>query len=223
MEQNDTPTLDANIIEQLTRESDRLLMLYTDTQNGIQTVFNFYLTFVTAIVGGLIVIFQAGNLEADARDLIICGLLFFAVIASTVYLSAISGRYAHAGRYAQAIDDLRRVLLRPVAHYLPLNYDTFMSNPGRQLHGRAAWSYWLLPTGTYQMFISLASGIALAVMILVLASSGGALGRGLPAAVLVALLTSIIFNVYSRLVMRRFTGRVNIYVGDDSPAWATRL
>jgi hypothetical protein len=61
-------------------------------------------------------------------------------------------------------------------------------------------------------------------MVAIFGASGGADAAVLVlAAFLVFVLSFTVLNTYSRQVIARFSGRVNIYLGDDSPAWASRM
>lgn len=211
---------DSASVEFLNKECERMMTLYTQTQANIQNVFNFYLTFVSAVIGGIVFIVQSSD---DVAPLLLGGILFFAVVVGSVYLSALSGRYAHAARYAHAVDEIRRYLIKQQNISLPSVYDHFREPHDRALQGRAAWIYWLIPSGTFQMFISIvnsaATGAVVGVVFLAADASGG---RTLFAITLVFLITLTIFNAYSRLVIQRFSEGVHVYVLGDSPAWAAR-
>ncbi|MDX1992850.1 MAG: hypothetical protein SF029_10690 [bacterium] len=219
-----SPTPDTGLSESaaafLTQECDRMLNLYTQAQGNAQNVFNFYLTFVTTVIGAIIVIAQAAPGNAAWT---LAGVLFFAVIVGSVYLSALSGRYAHAYRYARAVDELRRFLIQRLNVPVPAGYQPFLSGGNRAAQGRAAWFYWLFPTGTYQMFIAVVNSTALAAaagLIFVQADAAGA--RQIVAMVLVFVLTLSVSNIYSHLVIQRFAGRLGVDLWNDSPAWASR-
>lgn len=210
----------------LTQECERMVSLYQQAQDGIQTVFNFYLTFVTAVVGGLVVLLQIDVNPADeqGRTGLIVALLFFGALTSTVYLSALAGRYAHAGRFAYAADELRRRLLLDADLMLPPVYRSFMAAERRTASGRAAWIYYLVPVGTYQMFVATITATALTLMIIILGAEGDISGSNLVIAAFVMFFVAFtLLNAYAHQVIVRFGNRVNIYLGDDSPAWAARM
>lgn len=212
----------AELTALLAQECDRMMTLYMQAHDGIQSVFNFYLTFVTAVIGGLVLLIQSD--DSAQRDGLLLLLLLFAAITSTVYLSALAGRYAHAGRYAYAVDVLRRQMLSPARALLPSSFVAFLDDHGRVASQRLAWAYWLAPVGTYQMFIALIAGSAFALFTAVVGRLGGAPAGTLIAASMVTLLLTFgLMNAYSRRVIERFSGRINVFMGDDSPAWAARL
>lgn len=194
-----------------------MMALYSEAIGGIQSVFNFYLTFVSAVVGGVILIVQTGG-----SLLLLVGLLFFAALVGTVYLSALSGRYGRAERYAYAVDTIRRYLIQMQGVQVPPLYDSFLTGRQRAPTGPLARLYILFPTGTYALFIGSVNSLALSIVTwLLLVAAGTTFGQALGAALLVFLLTLSIANVYSHLVIDRFGARVNIYQWGDLPAWAS--
>jgi hypothetical protein len=217
--------MDDRTLAFLTQECDRLLNLYARAQDGAQNVFNFYLTFVTTVVGGLIFIGQA---DLDDARLTAGGVLLFAAVVGSVYLSALSGRYAHAARYAQAVDAIRRHLLRDINAPLPGIYSVFLNdddNDDGVGQRPLPWYIWLMPTGTYQMFIAIVNAAALAAMTaLVFSAAEAGSGRGLTAVVIVFLLALTVYNTYSRLVVVRFVQQlgVRIDMGRALVTWAAR-
>ena len=198
----------------LKEECDRLLALYTQAQGNVQNVFNFYLTFITAIVGGVVFLLQA---EVATGVLIL--LLFFSAVVGTVYLSALSGRYAHAARYAYAVDQIRRYLIQQMNLQVPPFYEPFMTKP--MVTTTPGWVYWLVPTGTYQMFVALVNSTALALMTALIFSVGDVSGgRVFFAALLVFIITLTLFNAYSRLMIARFGSQGFVEIWHMPSMWA---
>ncbi len=220
MTKTETPApLSDHSIAFLTQECDRMLSLYSQAQSNAQSVFNFYLTFVTTVIGAVVVLLQVVTSNVEA---ILAGVLFFAVIVGVVYLAALSGRYAHAFRYAHAVDELRRYLIERLQVPMPASYDNFLVEKNRSAKS-AAWVYWLIPTGTYQLFVALVNSTALAAVVWLIMDSAGASDlRGLVGSLLVFGLTLTISNAYSRLVIVRFGNKLNVDLWNDSPAWASR-
>ena len=211
----------------LTQEMDRMLALYTQAQSNAQSVFNFYLTFVTTVVGAVVVLLQLSPSSRSDAQLIIAGLMLFAAIVGSVYLSALSGRYAHAGRFARAVDDIRRYLIERLHVPVPPLYQPFMTRTVEpEPRGLMRWVIWLIPTGTYQMFIAIVNSAALSIMTWLIGVSTGITGAGrmFAASAAIFLITLTIYNVYSRLVIRIF-GRnlhVRIDIGSDLALWAAK-
>lgn len=211
----------------LTQECDRMLGLYQQAQTNAQSVFNFYLTFVTAVVGGVIYIAQLtseSEKAATQNDLTLIGVLFFAAIVGTVYLPALAGRYAQAARYAQAVDEIRRYLIDRLDTPVPPIYDSLVNFHPRLPGKSIAWLYWLMPAGTYQMFISIVNSAALGAMTWLFFNLADAdPGRGVLATVIVFGVSTAIYNAYSHLVIARFGKGVNVDLAHDSPGWASRV
>lgn len=215
------PPLDDRAVAFLTQECDRMLALYAQAQDAVQSVFNFYLTFVSAVIGAVVVFLQAASGD---QTLAVAGILLFAALVGSVYLSALSGRYAHAARYSYAADALRRHLIAHLHIPMPESYRLFMVFDAGKHSKPAAWYLWLSPTGTYQMFIALVNSAALAgVVALVMGAGQAEAWRTWIGIVLVFFSTLWIFNGYSRLVIRRFSSAVSISLDDDAPAWASRI
>ncbi len=220
--------LDDREVAFLTQEMDRLLGLYSQAQANIQSVFNFYLTFITAVVGGVIVVVQLSpQTAADVvgSRLTLVGLLFFAAIVGSVYLSALAGRYAHAQRFAHAVDSIRYYLITHLQIDVPPVYSRFVQEHRVQpAEVPMKWYLWLFPTGTYQMFIAIINSAALAAMTWIIFSAVNEHGRGLLGVVLVFVLSLTVFNTYSRLVIRRFTTRLHLRIDAayELALWAAR-
>lgn len=216
------PALDETSRAFLTDELARLQALYTHMEGSAQGVFNFYLTFVTTVVGAVIVLAQLEQNSAGdvlRLQLTIAALLFFTAIVGSVYLSALSGRYAHMARFAGAVDALRYFLVTRLAIQTPPIYAAFRAASSAGKTPDEAWHVWLFPTGTYQLFIGLVNSAALAVMTLLLTGIGGAnigLGSRMVGAGLVLVSAILIYNVYSHWVMRSIMRRLHVQVNTQA-------
>jgi len=194
----------------ITQECDRLLMLYNEAQSNVQSVFNFYLTFLTTVVGGVVVIVQTGGGSPVRTQLIITLLLIFAALVGSVYLSAIAFRYARSKRYAIAVDALRIFLIRQDNLRVPSIYSTLTAQPP-EIRRKVNPLIWLLPSGTYQMFIALINSAFLSISAALVAITARAeFSVGLATAVLIFVQAQIIYNVYAQLVIRQFANGVSI-------------
>jgi hypothetical protein len=209
----------------LSQEAERMQTLYLDARNNAQNIFNFYLTFVTAVIGGVVFVVQASNNTFSLQTrLMLIALLFFSVLVGSVYLSALSGRYAQTVRFAHALDIIRRIQLESAKPLLPPLYFNFLKEipPAPK---RDVWYLWLVPTGTFEMFMAFVNGASLALGISLLLGLGAVRPTTiLLTAIFVFLLTVTIYNAYSRLVIQRFTRKldVRIYMGNQLQAWAAR-
>jgi hypothetical protein len=222
------PVLDQESVAFLTQEIDRLQTFYLDATSSAQSVFNFYLTFASTVVGALVIIIQlapTNPIDILRSQLVVSGLLLFAAIVGVVYLSSLSGKYGHAARYARAVDDLRRYLIDRLHVTLPSSYDRFVANLPVASSEKTPWWVWLMPTGTYELFISIMNSAALAGLIWFIACLGGAdLGRRLIAVVVVFVLALTIHNAYSRMTVHIFANRfhVRLDIGKELAFWAAR-
>jgi hypothetical protein len=209
----------------LSQEAERMQTLYLDARNNAQNIFNFYLTFVTAVVGGVVFVVQASNNTFSLQTrLMLIALLFFSVLVGSVYLSALSGRYAQTVRFAHALDIIRRIQLESAKPLLPPLYFNFLKDiPAAPK--RDVWYLWLVPTGTFEMFMAFVNGASLALGISLLLGLGAVRPTTiLLTATFVFLVTVTIYNAYSRLLIQRFTRKldVRIYMGNQLQAWAAR-
>lgn len=212
--------------EFLTKELDLLCALYAQAESGLQNMFNFYMALVTTVSGAIVVLLQLAAASPDGQrpaQLGICALLVLAALIGSIYLSSISGKYAHMARYASAIDELRRHLLAawrvtPPPLYAPL-LAARPSAPARP----SLW--YLLPTGTYGFFLALLNTCALCAAMLVFLRLQGLAARPLLAPLLLlGLLIYTVYNIYSHMVIaairRRLT--VQVYTHDSAKLIAGR-
>lgn len=198
-------------------ECDRLLSLYNEAQSNTQSVFNFYLTFLTTITGAIVLIVQIGVGRPMRTQLMVIALLFFAAVVGSVYLSAIAFRYARAKRYAEAVDQIRAYLMQRQNLTLPTIYDDLQAVRVEKKIGRTAW---LLPTGTYQMFIAFVNSAALGIIAVLVEMTGARnIGMSVIAALLIFLVTQIVYNVYAQLVLSRFGHGITVS-NPSSSMWA---
>jgi hypothetical protein len=223
----ETPMPTDQQMQVISEEVQRLQTLYLDARNNAQTVFNFYLTFVTAITGGLIFVVQsASDIASLQTRLILIALLFFSVLVGSVYVSALSGRYAQANRYSYGLDMLRRVQLQLSKPFLPPVYNSFVNASTEPVDATpAAWYIWLFPTGTFQMFIAVVNSTSLSASIALILSMGAIRPQTiLVMTLIVFLVTLTIYNVYSHLLIRRFTEAldIRIHMGHQLEIWAAR-
>ena len=225
------PPLSDQSVTFLNQELDRMQTLYLDAMSNAQNVFNFYLTFVSTVVGAIVVLIQiapGGSADPLQTQLVIAGVLLFAAIVGTVYLSSLSGKYGHAARFAHGIDEIRRYLIDQLHVTTPPLYSRFMDIKGlspEQTPDKVSWIAWPMPTGTYEFFIALMNSSALAGLTwLISAGVGVDLGRRIAAAVIVFVLVLTVNNIYSRMTIERFVRRFHIRIdmGSELVLWAAR-
>lgn len=210
--------LDDQALQVIMKEYDALRELYSQSEAGAQSVFNFYLTLVTTVGGAIVLILQIS--PSGASLFLISGLLAFAATIGSVYLSSLTGRYAHMSRYAQGIDALRRHLIERLSVPMPDVYRPFLerrrSLPPRLGSRLIGWTLWLGPTGTYQLFIAAVNSLSLAAAVwLFLLASGvvqNQVVRSILASALICPATFLVYNIYSRVVMDKLVRGLGIQV-----------
>jgi hypothetical protein len=219
----DEVKLDEQSIQFLMKEYDSLRALFAQAETSAQSIFNFYLTLVTTVVGAVVLVAQlTTSVPANLvrSQLTVSGLLIFAASIGSVYLSALSGRYGHLARYAQGIDEIRRYLIHHLNVPTPPIYKSFLEQESSPPKGRSQkllrWASWLFPTGTYQLFISAVNSVSLAVAIWLFLSAAQVpathLGRSITAVFVIFLLIFTVYNVYSHVIMRLMISRLNVRV-----------
>jgi hypothetical protein len=114
-------------LEILIKELENQKDLFIHFENGIQNLFNFYLVLITASFGGVVIIAQVASSGSIVQAQYLIGnLLLLVTMIGVMYNGSLANRYAHMGRCAQALDDLRRKLLRMVDLPLPALYQPFI-------------------------------------------------------------------------------------------------
>jgi hypothetical protein len=210
----------------LYKEYDILKDLYVQAEQTAQSIFNFYLTLITTITGAIVILMQISEknlLNSTQTQVTVSGMLLFTAMVGSVYLSSITGRYAHMARYARGMDQIRRFLIRELHVPLPPVYRNFLKPVQRKhlalpglLHQAWNWLTWLFPTGTYQLFIAVFNSLSLSLGVGMFLFAGGALDqhstRGVSAAAMIIIfgLTFVISNVYSQLTKRVLLNRLNV-------------
>jgi hypothetical protein len=209
-------SLDENSIRILMKENEILQTLFIQSENGIQSIFNFYLTLVTAVAGGITIILQvtANNPAQTWWAMIsISSLLIFIAISGSAYMFSLAVRYAHTIRYARGIDEIRRFLINQTNIAAPAVYRKFLNNSIKKEKG---WIMlvlsMLVPVGTHQLFMATVNSLAWAVAGYILLFIGGMPEHRLDRSVILFLTAFIIYNVYANLIMRRIIANLNIQV-----------
>lgn len=206
-------------------EAARMQTLYLDARNSAQNVFNFYLTFVTAVIGGIIFVSQNSSDNTVLNSLTLIALLFFAVQVGSVYIGSLSARYADMGRYARALDLLRREILTASNVPLPAAYENFM-NTQEISPSPPEWWEWLVPTGSFQLFMSFVNSASMALITFLILQLGAVNPVTIIVWVIIVFLIMLtIFNIYSRIVIQRFTQTLDVRIDlrQNLTMWASRI
>lgn len=220
------PQLSETTVAFLNQECERMLSLYSQAQANAQSVFNFYLTFVTAVIGAIVFITQSApeNSVGGRTEGLLLLVLSFAAVVGSVYLPALAGRYAHASRYAFAADEIRRYLIAHLHTTLPDVYESLTKPRRRRLRKAFDWIYTLVPNGTYEVFITFVNSAALsAITWLFLDMAEAAPWRVVIGAAVVFVLSTVVYSIYSHMIINRFGKGLNVYLWDDSPGWSARV
>ena len=186
--------LDEKALEVIMKECDVLWELYSQAEAGAQIIFNFYLLLVATIGGGIVLILQLNPFGGDtvkASQLLVSGLLVFAATIGSVYLSSLTGYYAHMSRYVQGIDAIRR-------------------------HRLMSRTIWVGPTGTYQLFIASVNSLFLTVAVWLFLLATDAIQnqplRSILAAIFIFLAMFVAYTICSRMLMDRSVHSLGIRV-----------
>jgi hypothetical protein len=210
--------LDEQAMQVLMKEYDTLRELYTHAESSAQNLFNFYLTLVSTVVGGLVVLTQFSS-GGGSRLGVMSLLLYFAAAVGSAYLSALTGRYAHMARYARAIDSLRRMLIERTDVYMPAEYTPFMRDSSPIDKPVRFSPMWLFPTGTFQLVVAVINSLSLAAATWLLLGAAHVVASrpvaSLITVMVIFFLTFTVNNIYSHLVINVLTQRLNVRVDTD--------
>ena len=206
----------------LYKEYDILKDLYIQAEQTKQSIFNFYLTLITTITGGIVILMQVTEknaLNPIQSQVTVSGMLFFATVIGSVYLSSITSRYAHIARYTYGMDQIRQFLMDRLNVPLPPVYQNFSARARKSRQTGWAWSAtrffrWLFPTGTYVLFIAAYNSLSLALGVGLLLQAGGVIEHDfMRGALIVALIFGLSFlinNIYSQLIREHMFTQLNI-------------
>jgi hypothetical protein len=178
------------------------------------------LTLLTTVSGGAVLVFQFAptSVKPERANWILMGVMLFIASIGSAYLSSISGRYAHMMRYAQGIDEIRRFMIQRLHVPLPPIYQDFVIErttvPNNIYQKVADRLVWVFPFGTYQFFIVALNSLSLAVAawFFLKIMNFPHTGWAVVVSVTVFLLVNAIYNLYSRLVMRSVTSKLNVSI-----------
>ncbi len=153
----------------LIKEYEVLKDLYMGAENGTQSIFNFYLTFISFCSGGLLIISQAFSGRLDIRNIATI-LLVVVTIVGIFYIGTMSERYANLSRYGNAIDEIRRFIIKEydidvpdIYKYLTKKSYKDLSTLNEFFPHSLSWAINFYPTGTYQLFISFINSLSLSI------------------------------------------------------------
>lgn len=201
------------------KEYDALRELYSQAEASAQSLFNFYLTLISTIGGAVIVLMQiAAPVGTNQTQGMIAGLLVFIAVIGSVYLSSITGRYAHMTRYVQGIDQIRKHLLQHVETASLPAYRQFMDiSRGAKVNlvtRTTGWTLWLSPTGTYQLFVAAVNSLSIGIAVWLFLSSLNVAQQSpvesLITVLVIVVVSFLIYNAYSRIIKNRLVSTLGI-------------
>ena len=210
-------------LQVLMKEYDTLKDLFSQTEAGIQSIFNFDITLITAVVGGIALLLQlspSAPASLERLQLAICGLLMLAAIIGTIYLLSIVARYAHLIEYGQGLDAVRLYLIQKLNVPMPSIYSQFLeqrsSHTPLYLKKPFAWLYWLLPTGSYQLTMAFINSCAFATATWILLSITGAASARLSESIITILVEFLlifnIYNIYSNFMLHNWLSSFRLHL-----------
>lgn len=208
---------DERDLDILIKEYDTLKDLVIHAESSAQSMFNFYLTLVSTLVAVLLLLLQLADPSQvlEGTQVMLSLLLFFFAGIGSIYLSALTGRYAHIARYAYGLDALRRHLIETYHTPVPDAYREFVSRRGQQAQVHPGL-HWLFPTGTFQFCMAVINSLALVLGVGFLLNAGGGLAalawQSALTGLIVFLVTFTLYNVYSHMLIHRLTSRLNVQI-----------
>lgn len=209
-------SLDESSINILLKENEMLQTLFIHAENGMQSIFNFYLTLVTATVGGIAIIWQSivsNPTQTWWAMFSISCLLVFIAISGSAYMSSLAFRYAHTVRYAQGINEIRRFLIHHSNIVIPPVYTRLLGEPTTNKTGRiVSILSMIIPVGTHQFFIAVVNSLAWAAAGYILLFLSDVPNYKLARSALLFLITFTVYNIYANFVIRRIVTSLHIRV-----------
>lgn len=200
----------------LTKEYDSLRDMYNQAVQNGQTMFNYYLTLMTAVFGGITFVSQPSSGIFLLRTTIGLLLVFLALIGS-LYLSSLSTNFAHATRYAKGANDLRKFIIARHDVVMPPVYTRFMGQSSDEEESKwLTFVSFLVPVHTYQLFTAIISSLAWASAIALTYYASNVSVQLFEIIVrggLAFIITYLIYSVYARYIYRLTISRSNIAIG----------
>ena len=160
----------------LKQEYNALISLYIHYENGVSSIFNFYLTLLSTITGATIVLFQLGDTNITSILPTFGILILLALALGVVVQEAILNKNIDLAYVTQAINLLKYEALKdnPEAQ----EYVDYLHNPFIKKHsfvkaeglsGHLERRLWFLKwVGSHQLFISLFNSLELSLLVFVL-------------------------------------------------------
>jgi hypothetical protein len=217
----------AESLQVLMKEYDTMKDLFSETQVSIQGIFNFYITLVTAVIGGIVLISQISSPESSDKmrsQIIVCGLLILASIIGTIYLLAIVERYSRLIEYGQNLDALRLHLIQKLDVPMPLIYSKFLAQTKKQtllLEKKSiSWLVWFFPTGSYQLAIAFINSCAFVIATWIFLSFSGATNvrfyDSLKMILVEFFIVFNVYNIYSQMALHKWSAIHGLHINPQA-------
>lgn len=200
----------------LMKEYDALREMYNQSVHNGQTMFNYYLTLITVVLGGITFIIQPGSGILLAKTSVGLLLVFLAVVGS-FYFSSLASNAAHSARYALGINEIRRHIFETYAVELPPIFKRFNHEPVQEeVHPFMKVAAYIIPVGTLPLFVatvnSLTWGAIVAMVYYGTISHFSLLAFGLPG-ILALVVTFVIYSIYARFLYQITLKNMHIRIG----------
>lgn len=208
--------LDEQKLNMLLKEYDSLRDMLSQTETGLRNILNSYLTILSLVVGGVVLITQlsaSASIAISYSQLTVSGLLFFSGVIGTVYSMSSAGIYADLVRYASCLDELRRFLIHklnvpiPITVYNPLlSAESIKKDEPRLVRIISLF----MPVGFVQLFVSATTSISFAVATCLILISSYSVSDSLNRSFIVFGLSFVAFNVFSRVSVYSLGARYGV-------------
>jgi len=177
--ENPAPPAKPPKVELLTQEYGNLVELYTHTENSLFSIFNFYITLLTTIIGATVVLWQVLRPEQGSIQIIALVLLVFVILLGLITQDALIRKNSDLAHFALAINAIKVALTKEhpglQEHLFFLENIHARVNPLKHpptLDERVdKYLWWMLPLGIQQLFVNIMTSVALSAVVLLLIAS----------------------------------------------------
>lgn len=215
--ENEASVLAENSTQVLIRESEMLQALFIQVENSIQSIFNFYLTLVTAIAGGIALIMQFATQNPAQTWLSmvsIGGLFLFIAISGSAYITSLAIRHAHTIRYARIIDEIRRFLFSRYDNPAPTIYKNFLFDSTikkrEKSEVKSTSGFFLI--GIHELFVAIINSLAWASVGYIILLLDGIPSLKLIQSIILFLPILVFYIIYANFLIRRIVFKLNVSV-----------
>jgi hypothetical protein len=208
-----TQVIDENALQILMKEYDALRDMYAQAERNGQSMFNYYLTLMTAIFGGVALVFQPSSGILTQKTASALLLIFLGVIGS-LYLSSLSTNFAHMTRYARGMNEIRRLLIEQFSVPVPPFYSKFMSEKNTNDQSKLVNILSLfVPVNTFELFVATVNSISWAIAISIIYFGAGEGSHVIWRGILSFAIIYSIYSIYGRLVYQLTISRLSVSIG----------